>query len=315
MPLLYHPVSVSFYVVISYNSRQSIFGGTPVKIILSRKGFDASAGKAASPIFPSGELCSLPIPEPVPSGHAKRYEEIRIGCQSLGTIVNDLTEGKVKPDSLAHLDPDLNMASIPRLANWRPVFGQAGAAERHLLNHGVKEGDVFVFYGWFRQVEQVAGRYRYVKSAADMHVIFGWLQIERRIPVDHLSEIPAWALDHPHCKKTRYSSIDSIYISTDRMSLPNVIINKSGAGVFQKFNPALRLTAPNMSRSIWRLPGWFYPIENKPGLSYHRSLRRWKLEEDYVLLNSVGRGQEFVLDCQDYPEAIDWLTSLLCLCS
>src|SRR5258707_3970911 len=170
MQLLYHPVSVSFYVVISYNSRQSIFEGTPVKIILSRKGFDASVGKAASPIFPSGELCSLPIPEPGPGGHAKRYEEIRIGSQSLGTIVNDLTEGKVKPDSLAHLDPDLNMASVPRLANWKPVFRQAGAAARHLLNHGVKEGDVFVFYGWFRQVEQVAGRYRYLKSAADMHV-------------------------------------------------------------------------------------------------------------------------------------------------
>src|SRR5260221_12089180 len=118
MPLLYHPVSVSFYVVISYNSRQSIFGGTPVKIILSRKGFDASAGKAASPIFPSGELCSLPIRQPVPSGHAKRYEERRIDCQSLGTIVNDFTKGKVKPAPFGHLDPDLNMASIPRLANW-----------------------------------------------------------------------------------------------------------------------------------------------------------------------------------------------------
>src|SRR5215470_7476831 len=72
-----------------------------MKIILSRKGFDASVGKVASPIFPSGAL------------------------------VNDLTGGKIKPDTHAHLDPDLNKASIPRLAGWRPVFGQAGAAERH----------------------------------------------------------------------------------------------------------------------------------------------------------------------------------------
>lgn len=285
-----------------------------MKIILSRKGFDASVGKVASPIFPSGELCSLPIPESVPARYSKRYEEIEIGGQSSGAIVNDLTEGNIKPDTYAHLDPDLNRASMPRLANWKPVFGQAGAAEGHLQNQGVREGDVFVFYGWFRRVEQVAGKYRYVRDAPDLHVIFGWLQIERRLSVNRLSEIPAWALDHPHCRRAQYRGVDSIYISTDRMSLPDKVINRPGAGVFPRFDPALCLTAPNMSRSIWRLPRWFYSGENTPGLSYHRSLRRWKVEEEYVLLNSVGRGQEFVLDCQEYPEALHWLSHLLCLC-
>ncbi len=70
-----------------------------MKIILSRKGFDASVGKVASPIFPSGELCSLPIPESVPARYSKRYEEIEIGGQSSGAIVNDLTEGNIKPDT------------------------------------------------------------------------------------------------------------------------------------------------------------------------------------------------------------------------
>lgn len=124
-----------------------------MKIILSRKGFDAGPGGVASPIFPSGALCSLPIPESFPSHRSKRYKEIQVGNQSLGTIVNDLTGGRVKPDTFAHLDPDLNALSVPRQTNWRPVFGQAGAAEKHLQNQGVKEGDVFVFYGWFRQVE------------------------------------------------------------------------------------------------------------------------------------------------------------------
>ncbi len=62
-----------------------------MKIILSRKGFDSSVGKVASPIFPSGELCSLPIPV----HGSRRYEEIKIGGQSLGAIVNDLTQVKV----------------------------------------------------------------------------------------------------------------------------------------------------------------------------------------------------------------------------
>src|SRR5258708_29805586 len=127
-----------------------------MKIILSRNGFDASVGKGASPIFPSGELCSLPILESVPARYSRRYEEIEIGGQSSEAIVNDLTEGNIKPDTYAHLDPDLNKASMPRLANWKPVFGQAGAAERHLQNPDVREGDVFGFYGWFMRLEHVA---------------------------------------------------------------------------------------------------------------------------------------------------------------
>src|SRR5258708_35785109 len=88
-----------------------------MKIILSRKGFDAGIGGVASPIFPSGELYSLPIPESFPSRYSKRYKEIQVGNQSLGTIVNDLTGGRVKTDNFSHLDPDLNVLSVPRQTN------------------------------------------------------------------------------------------------------------------------------------------------------------------------------------------------------
>jgi Nucleotide modification associated domain 3 len=292
-----------------------------MKIILSRKGFDSSDGNVASPIFPSGELCTLPIPDLGPDStaniHSKRYAEIKFGNWSLGTIVNDLTRGKITGDAKAHLDPDINFDSIAREANWKPVFGQSGAAERHLQNYDVKEGDVFVFYGWFRQIELCAGIYRYVRGAPDLHVIFGWLQIERRISVDKRSEIPSWALYHQHCNPKRtevkYNELDSIYIATDEMKLPNITTNKPGAGVFQRFNPALCLTAPGRSRSRWQLPSWFYPEAKKAVLSYHRDLKRWTPEEGHVLLQSVGRGQEFVLDCEEYPEAVHWLSTLLCL--
>jgi hypothetical protein len=288
-----------------------------MKIILSRKGFDSSEGKVASPIFPSGELCSLPIPEPAVNVHTKRYREITFGNLSLGTIIHNLTQGEITGDAMAHLDPDLNVDSIARQANWKPVFGQSGAAERHLQNYDVKEGDVFVFYGWFRRVEQCAGVYRYVRGAPDLHVIFGWLQIERRIAVDNTVEIPSWALYHPHCNpqrtKKKDSDLDSIYIATDDLKLLNITINKPGGGVFHQLSPALCLTAPGKSRSIWRLPGWFYSEAEKAGLSYHRDLRRWTPEEGHVLLRSVGRGQEFVLDCEEHPEAVHWLSTLLCL--
>ncbi|HEX6606573.1 MAG TPA: hypothetical protein VF276_06620, partial [Chloroflexia bacterium] len=50
-----------------------------MKIILSRKGFDSSIGKVPSPIFPSGELRSLPIPDHDQPPHAggRSYKDIR----------------------------------------------------------------------------------------------------------------------------------------------------------------------------------------------------------------------------------------------
>ncbi|ARV58423.1 hypothetical protein BZZ01_07015 [Nostocales cyanobacterium HT-58-2] len=283
-----------------------------MKIILSRKGFDSAYGRVPSPILPSGELYSLPIPEIMPSTHSRQYEEIMMGNHSMGVIVHDLTRGHVKPQTPTHLDPDLNFASIPRPKNWKPIFGQAGAAESHLQNQGVKEGDVFLFFGWFRQVEQVAGKYQFVNNAPELHVIFGWLQIEKRIPVDSLSQIPPWALNHPHCKTVKYAKQDCIYICADRIKLPNIQIDKSGAGTFKKFHPALCLTAPGArQKSTWRLPVWFHPLGKKSSLTYHQDLTRWKLENSCVLLKSVARGQEFVLDCEYYPESIGWLCNLL----
>lgn len=284
-----------------------------MKIILSRKGFDSGSGGVASPIFPSGELHTLPIPESFPDRHSRRYKEIRAGDHDLGVIVHDLSRGKITPEMFAHLDPDLNALSVPRAENWRPIFGQAGAAEKHLQNQGVKEGDIFVFYGWFRQIELISGRYRYVRNAPDLHVIFGWLQIEQRIQVASISEIPEWACGHPHCKEQPYSSLDSLYISTSHLQLPGTDIHKTGAGRFSSFASHLCLTAPYQSRSVWQLPKWFYPYQSASSLSYHSDLNRWKLDGDSVLLRSAGRGQEFVLDCRDYPDAIQWLAQLLCL--
>src|SRR5579863_6503541 len=135
-----------------------------MKIILSRKGFDSGIGKVPSPILPSGQLCSLPIPETVSSENAPRYRDILYDGQPLGKLVSDLTRGNISPDTPAHLDPDINSASVPRLPGWRGVFGQAGAAERHLQNQGVEAGDVFLFYGWFRRVERSGGTYRFVQG-------------------------------------------------------------------------------------------------------------------------------------------------------
>jgi hypothetical protein len=283
-----------------------------MKIVLSRKGFDSSIGKVASPIFPSGKLCSLPIPDTLTSANPLPYQDILYENQSLGKLVYDLTRGKISPGTPAHLDPDLNSASIPRQPGWKPIFGQAGAAESHLQHQHIGAGDVFLFYGWFRRVEQCAGTYRYVQGAPDLHVIFGWLQIEQRVPVAHHSLLPAWAGDHAHCRRAQPLALESLYISSDRLTLPGVTFDKPGAGVFSCYAPSLCLTLhdPYATRRNWRLPRWIAPTGGRTALTYHPNPQSWQTQEDHVLLKSAGRGQEFVLDCAAYPEAIAWLANL-----
>lgn len=52
-----------------------------------------------------------------------------------------------------------------------------GSAQSHLANEGVGVGDVFLFFGWFREVEQQQGRWRYARRALNIHSLFGWLQV------------------------------------------------------------------------------------------------------------------------------------------
>jgi hypothetical protein len=282
-----------------------------VKLILSRKGFDSSAGGAPSPILPDGALCSLPIPEADPPPAARRYSDIPFGGESLGALVAGLTRGRVGPQRAAHLDPDLRADAAPRPPGWRPVFGQSHAAERHLQNHGVGPGDLFLFYGWFRAVEREAGRWRYVAGAPDLHVLFGWLQVDRRVPAVDWQRCAPWAADHPHCRCPGPSDRDSLYLARADLRLPGQAPGAAGAGVFPRFAAALRLSAPGGRRSLWRLPPWFAPGAGGSALSYHARPARWQAQGDHTLLQTVGRGQEFVLDCDRYPAAIPWAAALI----
>src|SRR5689334_1319956 len=124
-----------------------------MKLVLSRNGFDSAAGGVPSPIFPDRRMYSLPIQA---AGATKRYGEILKGDDrrgtDMGSVVKDLTSGRVCEEYLAHLDPDLDPSALPRLPGWRPAFGQTGAAQTHLDHCGVGVGDLFLFFGWFRRV-------------------------------------------------------------------------------------------------------------------------------------------------------------------
>jgi hypothetical protein len=109
-----------------------------MQIVLSRKGFDSSSGGKPSPIFPDGRMLSIPIPDrrsPI------RYSDITWQEFNLGSLVADLTKGKVPPSYKGHLDPDLRPDSLPRVHGWKPLLGQTDQAQSHLRNCNVGEGE------------------------------------------------------------------------------------------------------------------------------------------------------------------------------
>ena len=127
-----------------------------MRVILSRKGFDSGAGGCPSPILPDGRLLSLPIPD---VASPLRYRDLQAGDVDLGELVEQLTGGRYPAGHPAHLDPDLQVGTLARAPHWRPLLGQSGSAQGHLLNQGVGVGDLFLFFGLFQPVKHEGGRW------------------------------------------------------------------------------------------------------------------------------------------------------------
>lgn len=253
-----------------------------MKIILSRKGFDSTNkyGACPSPIIDGARLVSLPIPE------------------------------------TQHLDPDLRKQSYKRAPGWRPLFGQCDQAQTHLCNQHVDRGDLFLFYGLFKEAaigrrEDGTSTIRYVSGAPRKHVIWGWLAVGESWKPPTKTAVPAWAQYHPHFPGR--GTNNAIYAAAD-----NVFERFAGAGTFDTYHDDLCLTTTNglknseVRPSRWQLPKWFAPKGNRVALTYHPyDHRRWTVLEDAVLLQTRSPGQEFVLDTEFYPEAIAWARTLI----
>lgn len=269
-----------------------------MRLILSRKGFDSSpaSGGCASPILEDDRMISLPIP--YPDGRI-RFGALHTRALDVGQIVSDLTRGRVRRTRAAHLDPDLEPSARPRATGWRPAFGQDGIAQRHLDRRGVGPGDLFLFFGWFRRVERVRGRYRYVAGQPHLHVLFGWLRVGEVLRVGQ-DPIPGWLRDHPHAGR-RTTPHNTIYVA-DR---------SDSGGVFPTFDSARCLTeAGSQRRSVWRLPADFLPGSRTP-LTYHHRQSRWTVTAGGCRLQTVGKGQEFVLNLEEYPGVRQWAETLV----
>lgn len=276
---------------------------------MSRKAFDTGAGGMPSPVLPDGRLVALPIPD---KSSPIRYGDITWDGINLGELVATLSRGRILSTHFAHLDPDLNPASLPRSPGWRPVFGQEGSAQGHLRNQGVGPGDLFLFFGLFGRTRDSAAGLVWARDALPRHLLWGWLQVDRVVTVDacEAAELP-WARYHPHFHRGPSAS-NTLYLPRDQLTLEGQPTGLPGAGHARRAVPELTLTARDASTtSEWDVPGWMVPGPGAPALTYHNNAARWRPAGERARLTAVSRGQEFVLDTAHYPQATSWATSLI----
>ena len=110
-------------------------------LVISRKGFDASSGGRASPIFANGDIFSVPIPQKKQS--PSRYRELQFNDMYGREILNLIGAKSISVNDFYHNDP--------LLSGDEGIFGQAGGSQGELDNCEIGQGDLFLFFGWFKQ--------------------------------------------------------------------------------------------------------------------------------------------------------------------
>ena len=196
-----------------------------------------------------------------------------------------------------HNDPDLQMGA----------FGQVASAQSHLNNQGVGFGDLFLFFGWFREAEFVDGKYRYKRECRDHHRIFGWMFVDQKLRVGSKAKqfsrnYPKYA-NHPHAIG-QWASNNTIYIAPKTFSLFERV-SVDGFGRFRMSERALLSSHTASTKRFWNVPDWLNPAKGGCIPTYHN-------ERNYNdgLLKTVGRGQEFVCHPRQNKNFREWLLNL-----
>ena len=218
-----------------------------MKVILSRKGFDSSNGGIVSPIFEDGTMLSFPIP----SRDSDRFYDLNYEGIPYTDILCDL---RYKGDEFCHIDPDLDQSRRNVVVdNWVPAFGQISSAATYLKNTGIKEGDLFLFFGNFHHVEKHNGHFRYVRNSGDFYkdkdiqAIWGYLQVGKVID-DPSEQKRLWW--HPHSiERRRSDKTNVIYQAAERLSFDE---SKPGAGPLT-YDIKRVLTLENSTKATWKM--------------------------------------------------------------
>lgn len=259
-----------------------------MKVILSRKGFDSSNGGIPSPIFPDGTMLSMPIP----STYGRPYSEMYYKKKSYEIILSDLGyKGKIHS---GHLDPDIRPGVYSVYSElWKPLFGQVLQAQGVLRNRGVTIGDLFLFFGTFRDVDN---NLHFITNKQPKHVLFGYFQVGEIITDP--SEITKFTW-HPHAQMTGLTN-NTIYVSSKNLSFN---MKLPGTGVFD-YQEELVLTKEGKKWYIWDESR--FPFLKQEYLC--NSLRRFD-ESDGGIVIADKTGQEYVY--RETAEITDWAMGII----
>ena len=252
------------------------------KVILSRKGFDSKYGGRPSPIFSDGNIFSLPIPQN--SISPNKYRSIEFNKISCEKAFLEASVTQVNLDSYCHFDPDLNQ----RIG----LFGQAGSAQSELKNNKVSIGDLFLFFGWFKN-------FNFIKK--DIHLIFGWLEIDEIISgnLEISKFLKQEKLSHPHDPKFKSYKNNTLYVG------------RKNFGLFTKFSNQLTLTANGYSRSMWEFPKEYFKNSKDIGSELFANRIQWNHKNNFLVDTNLGPGQEFILNVEKNPQVKKWAKSLI----
>jgi hypothetical protein len=313
------------------------------KVVLSRKGFDSTAGGGYSPFDPeTGRYIVLPIPvdkKELEICNPLKYEDIHLQGNHLdgypetnlkSLIMRAMGKKatiKGKESEYAHFDPWLGQCPWLAGDSNHPIgaFGQVGGAQTHLDNQGVvKEGSLFLFFSRFTPIKNreniilhdIISREHLDKG---LYFIYGWLKVKKVIQqykdiIDDKSLQSLKSL-HPHATEKYFENYpnNTLYIADE--FLFNDGSNLPGCGYFPRLNKDLCLSASDSDQkqkkwisSRWKLPPFF----DKTRPSYLHKGEWSKNEDGSCLVKTPKRWQEAVFD--ESEEFCRWFRSLLESC-
>ena len=270
-----------------------------MKVVLSRKGFDSANGGMPSLIMPNGDLVSMPIPSPE---DVCAYDQLWYGGKTYRQILKELAPKK--RFTRCHLDPDIDGDRlIEKPCGWMPAFGQISASASYLINTvSLSPGDIFLFFGNFRRVEEIDGRYRFVRRTGDFYqdkpiqLIWGYLQVGEIITdaKEIVSRFP-W---HPHAAKCRLRE------NSNMLVVPRKYLSfsptRSGCGLL-RYDIRRVLTKRGENKATWK----FNKVYGPRNIIIAKQRRNMSATGVYY----PGIWQE--LGLKDSPETTSWVKEIV----
>ena len=102
--------------------------------------------------------------------------------------------------------------------------------------------------------------------------------------------------------------LNTLYVGRNASSFGSREEPVPGYGEFKQTSNSLILTENGQSRSNWLMPKKFFSEENNPKLFSNRL--KWNGHKDNRV-QCKGYGQEFIINVEENPSAIDWAKSII----